>query len=351
MRAPSSPLDAQTVLFQATRYGDGFLTIGDDNLHFSGMADPLTQREAMMEADQHSESDSEGDIIPGPNNQRAPGAATPIAPRVEPTTADPKLHMIHASLLIQKPDGSIKWNTASEINPFIAPTSPLYKCGGPVLQVQESRSWTMDIMLCWKDSCTFCSQTFDPAGSPSDRKYAAEAEEQRNVDVSKSPYRGLPFVHSRDLSKRKGGRVFAPGASGEIVEMESTEGVRVIEVIFTVAERKMCKEAKTVAVEQGRARRVKQGTASGSKKKKKKSKGLSLPEPDEDEIVLETPSKVFPRVEAQEYGASNGADVDEQLFFDENGALLRRYSEAEPSPEQGLGRRSRKGKGKRKFME
>lgn len=125
MRTPYSPLKAQTALSMAQEEGEPEFTFGDDVEYYSGMADTLTRNEAKAEAEKDSESDSGGDIIPGPNNRRAPGALNTVSQRAEEEIIETQLHMVHASLLIHKPDGSIKWNAASEVNPvrFYKPPS------------------------------------------------------------------------------------------------------------------------------------------------------------------------------------------------------------------------------------
>ncbi|KAF2165080.1 hypothetical protein M409DRAFT_24468 [Zasmidium cellare ATCC 36951] len=344
MRTPYSPLKAQTALSLAQKEGEPEITFGEDNEYYSGMADSLTRNEAKAEAEKDSESDSGGDIIPGPNNRRAPGTSNAVSQKADEDIIETQLHMIHASLLIHKPDGSIKWNAASEINPFISPDSPLYKSGGPVLRVQESLSWTMDIMLCCRARCTFCAQVFGPEDTDQDRRNAAEGAEQVELNGEKSPYRGLPFVHTKDLSKRKGGRLFMPAEGEGEWGLEGVEKTRVIEALFIVASRKtrlrclacvvdrcqVCKEAKEEA-----DRRVGERRATGPKRKK-----TVVDDTLDDEIRVGGPGG----------GARDAAEMEEQVVVDADGGVLREYVSAEASPERPMGGVSSKSKGKRKLM-
>lgn len=80
-----------------------------DGIPWNGILDPLTADEAEEEANKSSGLDPEGDLVPGPNNN-----VVTSGPRS--SAENPRLNMVHSSLLMTKFDGGLKYNGQNEIN-------------------------------------------------------------------------------------------------------------------------------------------------------------------------------------------------------------------------------------------
>lgn len=111
MRTPYSPHEAYAAL-------EG-LYVGNDI-----MEDFFPQDAEDEDGLASSESDSEGDLVPGENNRAMPSTSSrkPEQPREELEAM--RLNMIHSKLLIPKPRGILKYNVDNGISTVLSKSGP-----------------------------------------------------------------------------------------------------------------------------------------------------------------------------------------------------------------------------------
>lgn len=183
-----------------------------------------------------------------------------------------------------------------------------------MIRIQESRDYARDVMLCWKERCDFCRES-----NPEEPTAEDEEERTLEIDPTESPYRGLPFLHYKDIkfSVAKGGLVLDPAKPGkndqqmalleENQETEEVEGVlfkdsfleffsrclscvsdRCEVCIKARAKTRTWKPTSKKAQEDGDGG----GEGDGSAVKKRKTEGEERQDgPEEDEEEQETPTK------------------------------------------------------------
>lgn len=213
----------------------------------------------------------------------------------------------------------------------------------------------MDVMLCRKEHCSFCSQLFVPEESLEDRKDEDDLEERRMFDTSDSPYRGMPFVYSKDTRIRKelGGLVFSPLGVADANVMPSSSGeTREINVLFTVSKRKM--RLKCLACVMGRCTVCAEVRAEAARQNSVVQEGqLSSTESEQQSHQQSVGKKVgfASRRQRSGDGGQDDADIVERLFVDGDGGVHREYVPRESPAESSIEVAPRRSKGKRTMAE
>lgn len=182
-------------------------------------------------------------------------------------------------------------------------------------------------MLCCRQLCEFCAIRSDPEASLDDHSEAVDWEERRVFHSAISPYRGMPFVHSKDIRIRKqsGGLVFSPlGVADADAVLSSADETREVDVLFTVSRKKM--RLKCLACAVGQCAVCREARADTERQS---SLAHQEPAPSPKSTQPRRPRSVGKKPVPSLRRRSPGEDVemeDEPLFVDDDGEVSRGYA-------------------------
>lgn len=167
-------------------------------------------------------------------------AEPPRSLRHLPASETGTLSMIHSREVTYTSD--VPYYTASQGVGPIDKNTKLYQCGGLVVKVFYQGYF--DTMICWKEACTYCSGEEIPWIEGMQRKFdaATAAEENEDIAIEASPYKGLPFVHiERDtVPEDEDVRCFKP--KGRPVDVVDPDRTTTADIVFDNRDRQPMEE-------------------------------------------------------------------------------------------------------------